>query len=62
MAKKKACKKCKLLVDGTECPLCKSHDLSTSWKGRVFIVDPNKSMIAKKMGISAKGEYAIKTR
>ncbi len=62
MVKKKACKNCKIFVKGSECLLCKSSDLTTSWKGRVIIVDPNKSEIAKKMGITVKGEYAIKTR
>lgn len=62
MPRKKACKSCKIFVKGNECPLCKSGDLTTSWKGRMIIVDPNKSDIAKKLGIKVKGEYAIKTR
>ncbi len=62
MVKKKVCKSCKIFVKGSECPLCKSTELTTSWKGRVIIVDPNKSEVAKKMGITVKGEYAIKTR
>ena len=62
MAKKKVCKNCKIFVKGTQCPLCKSSDLTSSWKGRVIIFDPNKSEIAKKMGITVKGEYAIKTK
>ena len=62
MAKKKACKNCKIFVKGTQCPLCHSGDLTTSWKGRVIIVDAEKSEIGKKMGIKVKGEYAIKTR
>lgn len=60
--KKKACKKCKLLIEGGECPLCKSNQLSTNWQGRIFIIDPNKSLIAQKIGIKAKGEYAIKVK
>lgn len=62
MVKKKACKSCKIFVKGTQCPLCKSTDLTTSWKGRIIIMDVNKSEIAKKLGINVKGEYAIKTR
>ena len=60
--KKKACKKCKLFVDGSECPICKGTDFSTNWQGRISILDPNKSSIAKKIGITVKGEYAIKLR
>lgn len=62
MARKKACKECKLLIKGSECPLCKSKDLSTSWKGRVVVLDSNKSEIAKFMEIKSKGDYAIKSR
>ena len=61
-AKKKACKSCKLLISGNECPLCKSADLSSSWKGKLLVIDPSKSEIAKKVGVKSKGEYAIKTR
>lgn len=62
MAKKKACKNCKIFAKGNKCPLCGSADLTTSWKGRIVVVDPEKSEIAKKLGIKAKGEYAIRTR
>lgn len=62
MVKKKACKNCKIFVKGSECPLCKSSDLTTSWKGRIIIFDTEKSEIAKKMGVKVKGEYAIKTK
>lgn len=62
MAKKKACKRCRAFVaKGNECPLCKSQDLTTSWKGRVIIFNLE-SEVAKKMGVKEKGEYAIKIR
>jgi len=60
--KKKVCKKCKLFVEGEECPICGGRDFGNSWQGRVTIIDVNKSLVAKKAGITAKGEYAIKTR
>jgi len=60
--RKKACKRCKMFVDGNDCPICKTNQFSTEWKGRLYIVDPNKSVIAEKIGIKAKGEYAIKVR
>ncbi|MCK4521886.1 MAG: DNA-directed RNA polymerase subunit E'' [Nanoarchaeota archaeon] len=59
---KKACKKCKIFVQGSECPLCKGNQLSPNWQGRLAILDANKSEIAKKIGITVKGEYAIKIR
>ena len=60
--KKKVCKKCRIFVEGTECHLCKGNQFSTNWQGRIFILDPNKSMIAREMELTAKGEYAIKVR
>ena len=60
--KKKVCKRCKIFVEGNECPICKSNQFSTNWQGRLYIVDPSKSMIAQKIEIKAKGEYAIKVR
>jgi len=58
---KKACKKCKRIVEkGTICPVCKEGDLTTSFQGVVVIFDPETSEIAKKLGITAPGKYAIK--
>jgi len=62
MAKKKVCKKCKLFVEGNECPVCHGSQFSTNWQGRIAVLDPEKSAIAKKIGIKHKGEYAIKVR
>lgn len=62
MAKKKCCKRCKIFVDGPECPVCKTSQFSTNWQGRIAVMDANKSDIAKKIGVTVKGEYAIKCR
>lgn len=62
MSKKKACKKCKVFVDGAECPVCKGNQFSTAWQGRLYVMDANKSGIAQKIGVTVKGEYAIKVR
>jgi DNA-directed RNA polymerase subunit E" len=62
MVKKKVCKKCKIFVTGNECPVCKGNQFSNNWQGRITILDPEKSAIAKKIGIKVKGEYAIKVR
>jgi len=59
---KKVCKKCRLFVEGTTCPLCKGNEFTESWKGRIYIADPNNSEIAKKINITAKGEYALKIK
>ncbi len=59
---KKVCKTCKIFVEGNECPLCKGKQFTESWKGRMYIFNPEKSQIAKRLNITAKGEYAIKVR
>ena len=60
MSRKKACKADKMFVDGEQCPLCKGTQFATNWKGRLHILSKEKSEIAKKMGVDASGEYAIK--
>ena len=59
---KKVCKKCKLFVEGPTCPICNSASFTDNWKGKLNILDANKSGIAQKIGIKQKGEYAIKVR
>jgi len=58
--KKKACKNCKIFVEGDECPICKGTQFVNNWKGRLYVLDANKSEIAKKIESKVKGEYAIK--
>jgi DNA-directed RNA polymerase subunit E" len=57
---KKVCRNCKLFMKGDVCPQCKGTQFATNWKGRLAILNPEKSEIAKKIGIAKKGEYAIK--
>ncbi|MDP3729118.1 MAG: transcription elongation factor subunit Spt4 [bacterium] len=59
---KKVCKKCRIFVEGQECLLCHNSNFTETWKGRITILDVEKSEIAKKIGIEVKGEYAIKVR
>ncbi|MCB9358863.1 DNA-directed RNA polymerase subunit E'' [Candidatus Woesearchaeota archaeon] len=35
---------------------------ATSWKGRINVLNPEKSDIGKRVGIDEKGEYALKVR
>lgn len=64
MAKKLADKKTKELLSEAEIRErgLSKEDFTPSWNGRLFIIDPAKSEIAKKIGINKKGEYAIKSR
>ena len=57
---KKACKKCRRLLTGDKCPICKTTKTTKDWKGRMFIVDPEKSELAKKLNITEAGEFAIR--
>ena len=54
----RACKICKHLTDGKECPLCKNKELTRNWKGVVLIFDPD-SEIAKATGHAVPGKYAL---
>ena len=59
---KKVCKKCKIFVEGDKCPICGESDLTETWKGRVIILNPEASEIAKNIKVTKAGSYAIKTR
>jgi len=60
MVKEKACKNCKLIYEGDICPSCGKKDTSDNVKGKIEIVDPEKSEIGKQLKINKKGTYAIK--
>ena len=63
MPKPKACKICNKIYDtGDKCPRCDSKESTESFKGRVIVLDAEKSEIAKKLSIKEKGSFAIKTR
>lgn len=59
---KKACKQCRILIDGGNCPLCSNSDFAISWNGRISIINHEKSAIAKKLNVNKEGDYAIKVR
>ncbi len=60
--KKKACKKCKIIVKGDKCPICNGTNFTTNIKGRVYIIDPMKSKVAEMLEVKVKGEYALRIR
>lgn len=64
MARKLASKKDKRILADTEIRdlnLSKS-DFTTSWQGRIYVQDAQRSEIAQKIGLKEKGEYALKVR
>ena len=60
--KKKACKKCRIIVQGDKCPICNGTSFTTNIKGRIHIIDANKSKIAEVLDAKIPGEYAIRIR
>lgn len=60
MAKEKACKNCKLIYEGDKCPSCDKKDISDNFKGKVEIVNSERSQIAKQLKVNKNGLYAIK--
>ena len=62
VTKEKACKKCKIVFEGTKCPECGSEEFTDSFKGKVVVLKPEESEIAKNIKISKKGTFAIKVK
>jgi len=62
MAKQKACKICSSIFEGEKCPKCDSRESTESFKGRIMVMNLEKSEIAQKLKLKSKGEFAIKTR
>lgn len=63
MAKDKACKVCnRIFESGEKCPNCDSKENTEAFKGRIVVLNPEKSEIAQKLKFKKKGNFAIKTR
>lgn len=60
VSKEKACKICRLVYEGDVCPGCGKKEFSDNFKGKIEIVDPEKSEMAKQLKVNKKGIYAIK--
>jgi DNA-directed RNA polymerase subunit E" len=57
----KVCKKCKRVLESSDvCPTCKTSDTTTHWKGYVIVIDPERSEVAKEVGASFPGRYALR--
>lgn len=61
MAKEKACKACRTVFEGTKCPKCGSTEYSDTFKGKVIVLSPENSEIAKNLNLKEKGTYAAKS-
>lgn len=57
----RACSSCLYLSEEDICPICQS-DTVRDYQGFVLILDHSRSRIAKKMGFTYNGKYALKVR
>jgi len=62
MAKQKACKICNTIYEGDKCPKCDSKEFTETFRGRIVMLNSDKSEIAQKLEIKDKGNFALKTR
>ena len=62
MTKPKACKICNRIYEGNKCPECATSESTEGFKGRIVVLNPERSEIAKKLNIKTKGNFAIKTK
>ena len=58
-----ACKECRYIVHTKEkvCPKC-GGELSDKFSGMVIVLDPERSEIAKLIGVNALGAYAVRVK
>jgi DNA-directed RNA polymerase subunit E" len=62
MTKEKACKLCKTIYEGEKCTRCGAKESIEGFKGRIAVINPEKSEIAQKLNIKEKGNFAIKVK
>ena len=62
MTKPKACKICKTIHEEEKCPKCDAKESTENFKGRIIVLNPEKSEIAPKLKLKEKGNFAIKIR
>lgn len=58
--REKICRVCKRVVSGNECDNCGSTNLTTRSSGLIIVIDPERSEIAKELGLKKAGSYAVK--
>ncbi len=61
MKELRACRKCGKITKELKCPEC-GGETTLEWDGYIYIIKPELSLLAKKIGKEKEGEYAIKTR
>jgi len=55
-----ACKKCRtIFTNADKCPKCGSKEFTEKWQGIIYVIDVEKSEVAKIINLNDKGKYAI---
>ncbi len=57
----KACRKCRLIVNGDVCPNCKESNLTKAFEGYILLINPE-GEIGKAIGAATPGKYALKIK
>jgi len=57
----RACRHCSFISEEDKCPRC-GNETSRDWQGYVVVIDPKHSDIARKMGVTQAGKYALRVR
>ena len=58
----KACKTCRTLFEGAKCPACGSPEGIDGFKGQIEVLNPEQSEIAKHLGLTKIGSFAVRLR
>ncbi len=58
----KVCRHCMRVLEGQNCPICRTSDLAEGWSGLLIILDAERSEIAKKLGVDIPDRFALKVR
>lgn len=62
VTKEKACKTCRAIFEGAKCPKCGSEEFTETPKGKVIVLKPEESEIAKNLKLKEKGTFAVRVR
>lgn len=51
-----------MVYEGVSCPNCQHTESVDSFKGKITVIDPENSEIAKNLGIKSKGVFTVRLR
>ena len=59
-ARERACRECEWITVKSVCENCGSSNLTTNFSGLIIVIDPERSEIARELGLRKPGAYAIR--